>query len=143
MKFSTRKLTGTGDEQVKGDYMWTVADLLALTRDQLRDIDDDILKTQRRVFMQLIDGTMMGRIRAYVDQQQNPEKKRGVKAKAKAAAANDGALWDRALALMTEVNATCLQWKTPRGDTAKGVIELQNAGLEFVARLGQVLPQMK
>ena len=143
IKFDTRKPTGAGADQVKGDYVWTVADLLALTRDQLRDITDDVLKTQRRVYMQLIDGAMLGRIRTYVDRQQNPDKKREAKNNEKATPVIDAPLWDRALALMTEVNAQCLTWKTPKGDTAKGVIELQNAGLEFIARLGQVLPQLK
>ena len=46
----------------KGSNRWTVADLLGLTRDQLRDIDDDVLKTQRRTYMQLIDGPMMSRV---------------------------------------------------------------------------------
>jgi hypothetical protein len=67
------------EETPKGSNRWTVATLLALTREQLRDIDDDILKTQRRVYMQLIDGPMLSRIREYVDRANGIEKTRGEK----------------------------------------------------------------
>jgi hypothetical protein len=64
------------EENPKGSNKWTVALLLGLTREQLRDIDDDVLKTQRRVYMQLIDGPMMGRIREYIDRANGVEKTR-------------------------------------------------------------------
>jgi len=64
------------EENPKGSNKWTVATLLALTREQLRDIDDDILKTQRRVYMMLIDGPMFSRIRDYVDRANGVEKTR-------------------------------------------------------------------
>ena len=65
----------------KGSNRWTVADLLGLTRDQLRDIDDDVLKTQRRTYMQLIDGPMMSRVRQYIDTANGVEKTREKKEK--------------------------------------------------------------
>lgn len=65
----------------KGSNRWTVADLLGLTRDQLRDIDDDVLKTQRRTYMQLIDGPMMSRVRQYIDSANGVEKTREKKEK--------------------------------------------------------------
>ena len=65
----------------KGSNKWTVADLLGLTRDQLRDIDDDVLKTQRRTYMQLIDGPMMSRVRQYIDTANGVEKTREKKEK--------------------------------------------------------------
>jgi hypothetical protein len=65
----------------KGSNKWTVADLLGLTRDQLRDIDDDVLKTQRRTYMQLIDGPMMSRVRQYIDTANGVEKAREKKEK--------------------------------------------------------------
>ena len=47
--------------------------------DESEGIDDDILKTQRRVYMQLIDGPMINRIRAYIDQANGVEKTNGEK----------------------------------------------------------------
>jgi len=74
---------GSVSEQTpKGSNKWTVADLLALTRDQLRDIDDDVLKTQRREYMMLVDGPMMSRIRQYIDRANGVEKIREKKIKA-------------------------------------------------------------
>ena len=61
---------------IKGSNKWTVALLVGLTREQMRDIDDDVLKTQRRVYMQMIDGPMMSRIREYVDRANGVEKTR-------------------------------------------------------------------
>lgn len=65
----------------KGSNKWTVAMLLDLTRDQLRDIDDDVLKNLRRSYIQLVDGTMMTRVKDYVDEANGIEKKRGSKGK--------------------------------------------------------------
>ena len=61
---------------MKGSNKWTVALLLGLTREQMRDIDDDVLKTQRRVYMQMIDGPMMSRVREYIDRANGVEKTR-------------------------------------------------------------------
>jgi hypothetical protein len=73
---------GSVSEQTpKGSNRWTVADLLGLTRDQLRDIDDDVLKTQRRTYMMLVDGPMMSRIRQYIDVANGVEKTKEKKAK--------------------------------------------------------------
>lgn len=68
-------------ESPKGSTRWTVADLLGLSREALRDIDDDVLKTQRRTYMMLIDGPMMSRIRQYIDIANGVEKKKEPKAK--------------------------------------------------------------
>jgi hypothetical protein len=83
---------GSVSEQTpKGSNRWTVADLLGLTRDQLRDIDDDVLKTQRRTYMMLVDGPMMSRIRQYIDVANGVEKVREKKTKTddKPAASDD------------------------------------------------------
>lgn len=64
------------EENPKGSNKWTVALLLGLTREQLRDIDDDVLKTQRRVYMQMIDGPMMSRVREYIDRANGVERTR-------------------------------------------------------------------
>jgi hypothetical protein len=65
----------------KGSNRWTVADLLGLTREQLREIDDDVLKTQRREYMQLIDGPMISRVRQYIDKANGVETTREKKEK--------------------------------------------------------------
>lgn len=80
LKFSTVVPGSISDECPKGSHNWTVAALLDLTREQLKEIDDDILKTQRRAYMQLVDGTMMGRVRSYLDRECNPEKHREARA---------------------------------------------------------------
>jgi hypothetical protein len=83
---------GSVSEQTpKGSNKWTVANLLALTRDQLRDIDDDVLKTQRRTYMMLVDGPMMSRVRQYIDVANGVEKIREKKTKTddKPAASDD------------------------------------------------------
>ena len=65
----------------KGSNKWTVADLLGLTREQLREIDDDVLKTQRREYMQLVDGPMISRVRQYIDKANGVETTREKKEK--------------------------------------------------------------
>jgi hypothetical protein len=80
VKLSTVVPGSISDECPKGSHNWTVAELLALTQEQLKEIDDDVLKTQRRAYMQLVDGTMMGRVRSYLDRECNPEKHREARA---------------------------------------------------------------
>jgi hypothetical protein len=142
MKFSSPLPGSTGADMVSGKmHAWTVADLLALTRDQLRDIEDDVLKTQRRTFMQLVDGPMMSRLRGHIDKIENPDKARGTKGEKtadKAAAPNDGPLLDRMAALLQEFNASVLALKDANGKTLAGVIQAQEAGLELLARIGQL-----
>lgn len=79
LTFDTLVPGSVSAETPKGSNRWTVSLLLGLTREQLRDIDDDILKTQRRVYMQLIDGPMINRIRTYIDQANGIQKTRGEK----------------------------------------------------------------
>ena len=76
MTFQTTVPGSISAETPKGSTKWTVADLLGLSREALRDIDDDVLKTQRRTYMMLIDGPMMSRIRQYIDTANGVEKKR-------------------------------------------------------------------
>jgi hypothetical protein len=82
MTFQSIVPGSVSEQSPKGSNRWTVADLLGLTRDQLRDIDDDVLKTQRREYMQLIDGPMVSRIRQYIDKANGIEKTREKKDKA-------------------------------------------------------------
>lgn len=81
MTFQTTVPGSISAETPKGSNKWTVADLLGLSREALRDIDDDVLKTQRRTYMMLIDGPMMSRIRQYIDTANGVEKKREPKVK--------------------------------------------------------------
>jgi hypothetical protein len=67
-------------ENPKGSNKWSVADLLALTGEQLKECEDDVLRTQRRKYVQLIDGPMMGRVRSYLDREENPDRVRSPKA---------------------------------------------------------------
>jgi hypothetical protein len=74
----------------KGGGSWTVASLLALTKEELKDIDDDVLKTQRRTYMQLVDGTMMSRMRHHLDKAHGVEKAREPKKERKEEGAQPG-----------------------------------------------------
>lgn len=142
MKFSTALPGSTGAEMVSGKmHTWTVADLLSLTRDQLRDIDDDVLKTQRRTFMQLVDGPMMSRLRGHIDRLENPDKARNArteKTAEKAAAEPNGPLLDRMAVMLAEFNANVLTLKDDAGKTLPGVIAAQEAGLTMAACIGQM-----
>lgn len=145
MKFGTALPSAAGADIVsKADHVWNVSDLLALTRDQLREIDDAVLKTQRTYYKSMVEGTMFGLVRKYLDRIENPDKVRGVKSADKTAAPADaGPIWDRLAALLAEVNSTCLAWKDAKGATPKGLIDLQEAGLEMAANLGQVIKALK
>jgi len=121
---------GSVSEQTpKGSNRWTVADLLALTRDQLRDIDDDVLKTQRRTYMMLVDGPMMSRVRTYIDAANGVEKVREKKVKAdeKPAASDDPIVtiqgWIAAATKMVDV---------------ADVDRFKDAGLEMIACLRRI-----
>jgi len=118
---------GSVSEQTpKGSNRWTVADLLGLTRDQLRDIDDDVLKTQRREYMQLVDGPMMSRIRVYIDKANGVEKTREKKEKTEDKVAGSE---DPIVTIQGWVNTA-----TKMVDVAD-VDRFQNAGLEMIALL--------
>lgn len=139
MKFSAPLPGATGAEIVAGKmHSWTVNDLLALTTAQLRDIDDDVLKTQRRAYMQLVDGPMMSRLRGYIDRIENPDKQRGTKKNDAAAPAADAPLLDRAKVLCQELVAGLLAMKRPDGASMDGLIQAHDAACELLARLGQV-----
>ena len=142
MKFSAPLPSTAGADIVSGKmHSWTVADLLSLTREQLRDIDDDVLKTQRRTFMQLVDGPMMSRLRGHIDKLENPDKVRNARTEKtadKAAAPNDGPLLDRMAAMLAEFNANVLTLKDELGKTLPGVIAAHEAGLTMAACIGQM-----
>jgi hypothetical protein len=81
MTFQSIVPGSVSEQSPKGSNRWTVADLLGLTREQLREIDDDVLKTQRREYMQLVDGPMISRVRQYIDKANGVEKARERKEK--------------------------------------------------------------
>jgi hypothetical protein len=123
-------IPGSVSEQTpKGTNKWSVADLLALTRDQLRDIDDDVLKTQRREYMQLIDGPMMSRIRVYIDKANGVEKTREKKEKTEDKVAGS----DDPIALIQGLLAR----KTKLVDIAD-IDRFEDAGLAMIALLRKV-----
>jgi hypothetical protein len=140
MKFSTPLPGAAGADIVSGKmHTWTVNDLLALTTQQLRDIEDDVLKTQRRTFMMLVDGPMMSRLKGHIDKIENPDKARGKKEKNEGAKpAPDAPLLERARAVLMELTAGLLTMKRPDGVTMDGVVQAHEAACEALARLGQV-----
>ena len=142
MKFSTALPGSTGADMVSGKmHTWTVADLLDLTRDQLREIDDDVLKTQRRTFMQLVDGPMMSRLRGHIDKLENPDKARNARTEKtadKAAAELNAPLLQRGKDVLNELSAGLLLMKRDDGTKMDGIIQAHDAVLEALARLGQV-----
>jgi hypothetical protein len=124
MTFQSVVPGSVSEEAPKGSNKWTVAGLLGLTRDQLRDIDDDVLKTQRREYMQLIDGPMMSRIRVYIDKANGVEKTREKKEKVEDKAVGSD---DPIVTIQGWVNTA-----TKMVDVAD-VDRFQNAGLEMIA----------
>ncbi len=139
MKFSSPLPGAAGADIVSGRmHTWTVNDLLALTTAQLRDIDDDVLKTQRRTFMQLVDGPMMSRLRGHIDKIENPDKARGKKENDAAKPPADAPLLDRAKAMLAELTANLLALKRPDGVGMDGLVAAHDAACELLARLGQV-----
>lgn len=140
MKFSTPLPSAAGADIVSGKmHSWTVNDLLALTTAQLRDIDDDVLKTQRRTFMQLVDGPMMSRLKGHIDKIENPDKARGKKEKNEGATpAADAPLLERAKAMLAELTAGLLALKRPDGVGMDGLVQAHDAACELAARLGQI-----
>jgi hypothetical protein len=113
----------------KGSNRWTIADLLELTRDQLRDIDDDVLKTQRRTYMQLIDGPMMSRVRQYIDTANGVEKTREKKEKTDGKTTES----DDPIVMIQGLMAR----KTKLVDVAD-VDRFESAGLEMIALMRRV-----
>jgi len=115
-------------ESPKGSNKWTVAMLLDLTTDQLREIDDDVLKSLRREYMQLVDGTMMSRVKTHIDKANGIVKTKGSKG-------SDSA--DTAPAESTDpivIIQGIINKATQIVDVAD-VDRFQNAGLEMIALL--------
>jgi hypothetical protein len=129
MTFQSIVPGSVSEQSPKGSNRWTVADLLGLTRDQLRDIDDDVLKTQRREYMQLIDGPMMSRVRQYIDAANGVEKTREKKDKAE----DRAAVSDDPIAMIQGLLAR----KTKLVDVAD-VDRFESAGLEMIALMRRV-----
>jgi hypothetical protein len=130
MIFSTVVPGSISADNPKGTTKWTVADLLGLSRESLRDIDDDVLKTQRREYMQQVDGTYINRIRYYIDRGNGIERKRepkGAKTDDKPAASDDPIVtiqgWIAAATKMVDV---------------ADVDRFKDAGLEMIACMRRV-----
>lgn len=123
LQFSTAVPGTINAENIKGQTKWTVADLLALRTEQLREIDDDILKKMRRDYMQLVDGPMMSRVREYIDRANGVEKKREKKTETK----TETETADPIVLIQGWVNQA-----TKMVDVAD-VDRFQNAGLEMIA----------
>jgi hypothetical protein len=84
LKFDSPNPRAAGAAQTgKGPHAWTIGDLLSLTREELRLIDDETLKASRRYWQQYL-GAMFSKVRTYVDRFENPDKSRAAKAEKKA-----------------------------------------------------------
>ena len=124
MTFSTVLPGSISADNPKGSTKWTVADLLGLSRESLREIDDDVLKTQRREYMQAVDGTYINRIRQYIDRGNGIEKKREPKVSKTDAPAEST---DPIVVIQGIIN------KATQIVDVVDVDRLQNAGLEMIA----------
>lgn len=71
-----------------GSTMYTVGELIGLSREALRDAGDVVLSQTRRHWQQQV-GSLFGLVRRYVDRVQNPDKERGTKNKDKVDAKPD------------------------------------------------------
>jgi hypothetical protein len=114
-------------ESPKGSNKWSVAMLLDLTTDQLREIDDDVLKSLRREYMQLVDGTMMSRVKTHIDKANGIVKTKGSKGSASTDTPTESV--DPIVWIQDLINKA-----TTVVDVAD-VDRFQNAGLEMIALL--------
>lgn len=127
MSFDTVVPGSVSAETPKGSARWTVAQLLGLTRDQLKDIDDDVLKAQRRVYMQLIDGPMLSRIRQYIDVANGVEKPHGAKTDKADKVAEATAMptsWAQALPVLNHLLFKAPTLPIGEGDAKLGAVDL-------------------
>ena len=143
LKFDTVNPTLTADAK-RGKNTWTVAELLALTPAMLDTIDaDDVLRTQRRAYKQMVEGTLLGRIMVYLDREWNPDKKKGVKGK-KDAGTNadeptDASTMHKALRYVRDVAATLgtLKNDKDKGLSSRDMETLRDKLTECAATLAQ------
>jgi hypothetical protein len=106
---------------------YTVAEMLALSRDSLRDIDDPVMKSMRRDYMQEITGTYMSRIRNYIDRANGIVKDKGSKGDADTETSAEST--DPIVVIQGIVN------KATQIVDVVDVDRFQNAGLEMIALL--------
>lgn len=136
LKFSAPHPGAEGVESTgKTSYPWTVAQLLALTPEQLRAIEDDVLKTQRRAYMQLVDGPMISRVRVYVDRANGVKVEKAEKtAKDAGSTTEDPGLVVKVRDFLHRVQGGKVD-ALPSGPTREATLE---AGLAFLACLESV-----
>ena len=138
-RYDAARPDASGEEAVKGASTWTMAQIVNLTKEQLRDIDSDKLKMMRRAYMQLVDGTMMGRLRSYMDRIENPEpKEKGTKTKTATKTEPNAPLLQRGKDVLNELVAGLLSMKRDDGTAMAGIVQAHEAACEALARLGQV-----
>lgn len=139
-KFPKVQPWATGADALKSEALWTIADILALTTAQIRELNCKLLTRSKREYIQLVDGALFSQVKKYLDEYENPERVREPKPKKNDAAkpAADAPLLDRTIMLVTEFCAKVLAMKDDSGKTLPGVVEAHEQGLEFLARLGQM-----
>jgi hypothetical protein len=128
MVFQTTVPGSISAETPKGSTKWTVADLLNLSTPALRDIDDDVLKEQRRKYMQEVDGPYISRIRQYIDRANGVEKKREPKTKQEEQTTTDDPI----------VYIQGLMAKATKIVDVADVDRFREAGLEMIALMRRI-----
>lgn len=112
-----------------GTESFTVGALLALTREELRDLDNAVLSQTRRYWQQQV-GSLFNLVRRYVDRVQNPDKQRSKKGKAESKAEPTES--SPIVVIQSWINAA-----TKMVDVAD-VSRFQDAGHEMIACLRRV-----
>ena len=141
-KFDAVQPWATGADAMKSEAHWTIAEVLSLTTAQLREISVTckMVGRAKREYTQRV-GSLFALVRKYVDQYENPEKvvvKREAKTNPKGKTAADAPLLDRMVSLLAEFNANVLGLKDDTGKTLPNVIAAHEAGLDLLAKIGQM-----
>lgn len=138
LEYRTPNPRAPGKEQIRGHHRWTVADLLSLNAEEVRAIEDETLKNARRHYQQIV-GTMLNRIRFYVDRQENPDKTReSGKGKGKTESKTEAPSIPRTVSgfvfALNDMNANV----NAIGMSARDAENVREALLEVIARLKAV-----
>jgi hypothetical protein len=137
VKFTEPNPFSTGADQLKKKdfHRWTVSQVLALDKAALRLVTDPVFRTQRKVFQQNV-GSMVNRLRTYIDRLEDPDKARAARTEKVAKVAKDAPMLDRMAAMLVEFNANVLALKDEKGKALSGVIQAQEAALHLAALVG-------
>ena len=109
---------------------YTVGELLALSREALREADDTVLSQTRKYWQQQL-GSYFALVRRYVDRVQNPDKPRGTKSEGKEkkeeTPADGPTVWIQQLENIKAKAAAQKSWK------AEDIVALQDSATTMLA----------